>query len=252
MIKKIHYIWLGGKPLPAPVKNCIKSWKKQCPDWEIIEWNESNFPIEKYRYVKESMDNKKFAFASDFIRLWVLWHVGGVYCDTDVTFLHKIDGSIDNDFVCGIENFLVATGQMKYMTTDGIDTRTGKEISGFGMQTGFMYSEPHHIFIKHCMESIYDNGQRPFINGDGTLNSIIIDGALIFAIKKFGFKFKDLTQHLECNITIYDSSVYAAPSTKNSKSYIVHWYDQSWQDLKGISSLKRAIKKYLYFLFRIS
>ena len=250
MIKKIYYVWLGGKPLPPSVKSCMKSWRQHCPDWEIIEWNEHNFPVGKYKYVKEAIEKKKYAFASDFIRLWALWHMGGVYCDTDVTILRKIEGSIDNDFVCGIENFLITSDQMKYMTIDGLDKRTGKIISGFGMQTGFMYSEPHNIFVKYCMNTVYGDGQRPFINDDGTLNTIIIDGAMILAIKEFGFKFQDTTQRLHSGITIYNSSVYAFPATKNDKSYVVHWYDQSWQELKGIPKLKRAVKKLFYFLFR--
>lgn len=175
---------------------------------------------------------------------------GGVYCDTDVTILRRIEKSIDNDFVCGIENFLISSNQMKYMTIEGLDIRTGKVISGFGMQTGFMYSEPHNMFVKYCMDIVYDDGQRPFINDDGTLNTIIIDGALILAVKEFGFKFQDVTQHLPSGITIYDSSVYAYPVTKNGNSYIVHWYDQSWQELKGIPRFKRAVKKWFYFLFR--
>lgn len=72
MIKKIHYVWLGGKPLPASVKSCIRSWKKYMPDWEIIQWNESNFDINRYRWVKEALEMKQYAFAADFIRLCVL------------------------------------------------------------------------------------------------------------------------------------------------------------------------------------
>lgn len=70
MIKKIHYVWLGGKPLPAAVKSSIKSWKKYCPDWDIVRWDETNFPIAKYKWVYEAIGVKKYAFAADFIRLW--------------------------------------------------------------------------------------------------------------------------------------------------------------------------------------
>ena len=72
MIKKLHYVWLGGKPLPAAVRDAIDTWKKYCPDWEILQWNETNFPLNDYRWVKEAVEQRKYAFAADFIRLWAL------------------------------------------------------------------------------------------------------------------------------------------------------------------------------------
>lgn len=77
MIKKLHYVWLGGKPLPQNVKSCIATWKKHMPDWEIIQWNENNFEIKKFRWVKEAINIKRYAFAADFIRLYVLNSIGG-------------------------------------------------------------------------------------------------------------------------------------------------------------------------------
>lgn len=77
MIKKLHYVWLGGKPLPKNVLSCISSWRKHMPDWEIIQWDESNFDIQKFRWVKEAISIKRYAFAADFIRLYVLNAAGG-------------------------------------------------------------------------------------------------------------------------------------------------------------------------------
>lgn len=77
MIKKIHYVWLGGKPLPANVRSCIRSWKKFCPDWEIVRWDETNFPVNDFRWVKEALAARKYAFAADFIRLYALKKLGG-------------------------------------------------------------------------------------------------------------------------------------------------------------------------------
>lgn len=77
MIKKLHYVWLGGKPLPAAVQDSIKSWRKYCPNWEIIQWNENNFPIDHFRWTREAVARRKYAFAADFIRLWVLKTYGG-------------------------------------------------------------------------------------------------------------------------------------------------------------------------------
>lgn len=79
MIKKLHYVWLGGKPLPQNVKSFIATWKKHMPGWEIIQWNENNFDIEKFRWVKEAIIIKRYAFAADYIRLYVLNSMGGIF-----------------------------------------------------------------------------------------------------------------------------------------------------------------------------
>lgn len=49
--KIIHYCWFGEKPLPDEYKKYIDSWKKYCPDWEIREWNESNFDFSSCEYI---------------------------------------------------------------------------------------------------------------------------------------------------------------------------------------------------------
>lgn len=75
--KKIHYCWFGGNPKPELIEKCIASWRKYCPDWEIIEWNESNLDIERFHYAREAYDAGKWAFVSDIARLDVLRKVGG-------------------------------------------------------------------------------------------------------------------------------------------------------------------------------
>ena len=64
--KVIHYCWFGGNPLPNIAVKCINSWKKYFPDYEIIEWNESNFDLFSCDYCREAYDAKKWAFVSDF------------------------------------------------------------------------------------------------------------------------------------------------------------------------------------------
>ncbi len=77
MVKKIHYVWLGGKPLPANVRSCLRSWRKFCPDWEIVRWDENSFHVDEFRWTREALTAGKFAFAADFIRLYALNAVGG-------------------------------------------------------------------------------------------------------------------------------------------------------------------------------
>lgn len=79
--KIIHYCWFGRGKLPKLAKQCIKSWKKYCPDYEIKEWNEDNFDLDMYPYVREAYDNRKFAFVTDVVRLYALYTEGGIYMD---------------------------------------------------------------------------------------------------------------------------------------------------------------------------
>ena len=82
--KIIHYCWFGGNPLPEDAQKCIASWKKYLPGYEIKEWNESNFDVNCCPYVSEAYQAKKYAFVSDYVRVYALYNYGGIYLDTDV------------------------------------------------------------------------------------------------------------------------------------------------------------------------
>ena len=107
--KIIHYAWFGGKEKPDYLIKNIESWKKFCPDYEIKEWNENNFPVGEYRYVKEAYECKKWAFVSDFVRLYAVYNFGGVYMDTDVELFKSLDGMLSSDFFTGFENDIMLT-----------------------------------------------------------------------------------------------------------------------------------------------
>lgn len=102
--KRIHYCWFGGKPLNNLGKKCLKSWKKYLPDYEIVEWNESNFDLNCCRYVQEAAKEKKWAFVSDYARYKILYEQGGIYFDTDVEVLKSFDDILANGAFMGCEN----------------------------------------------------------------------------------------------------------------------------------------------------
>ena len=118
--KIIHYCWFGGKPLPKLAKKCIASWKKFCPDYEIKEWNESNFDLNSCTYVKEAYDSKKYAFVSDYARFWILHRYGGVYFDTDVELLKSIDDILADGAFMGVENFVAEQNKAKISINPGL------------------------------------------------------------------------------------------------------------------------------------
>ena len=94
--KKIHYCWVGGAPKPESVLVCINSWKKYCPDYEIIEWNETNYDFTKNKYMQQAYENKKWGFVPDYARLDIIYEHGGIYLDTDVEIIKSFDVAISS------------------------------------------------------------------------------------------------------------------------------------------------------------
>ncbi len=108
--KVIHYCWFGGNPIPESVEKCISSWKKYCPDYKIIEWNESNYYTDNV-YAKEAFNHKKWAFYSDYARLDIVYQNGGIYLDTDVELMKSLDEVLNDGCFLGVESTgLIATG----------------------------------------------------------------------------------------------------------------------------------------------
>ena len=121
----IHYVWLGGAPLPELAEQCISSWHKHMPDWEYKMWTEASLTQaiqepnpgpcpkgkgEKYDwldympiYVREAYEARKYAFVSDYVRLWALEQYGGVYLDTDVEVLKSLEPLLNDSAFMGFE-----------------------------------------------------------------------------------------------------------------------------------------------------
>lgn len=95
--KKIHFFWFGNNTKPKIVEKCISSWKQYCPNYEIIEWNESNFDLSLCDYLKEAFEAKKWAFVTDYARIWVIQKYGGIYLDTDVELISNLDKFLNDE-----------------------------------------------------------------------------------------------------------------------------------------------------------
>ena len=109
--KIIHYCWFGGGPISEADRKCMESWKKYCPDYKIIEWNEQNFEISANRYAQQAYEAKKYAFVSDYARLAVVYEYGGIYLDTDVELVRPLDELLELPGFMGFQNNNeVATG----------------------------------------------------------------------------------------------------------------------------------------------
>lgn len=107
--KVIHYCWLSGEKFPALIQKCIDSWKEKLPDYEIKCWNTENFDVNICQYTKEAFQEKKYAFVSDYVRLYALYNEGGIYLDSDIEVFKKFDDLLDNpSFTCFENNHTVA------------------------------------------------------------------------------------------------------------------------------------------------
>ena len=111
--KIIHYCWFGKNPKPILAEKCIESWKKNCPDYIIKEWNENNFDVGRVDYVREAYEARKWAFVTDYVRLFAMVTEGGIYLDTDVEILRPLDSFLIHRAFSGFENTnTVPTGIM--------------------------------------------------------------------------------------------------------------------------------------------
>jgi len=131
--KIIHYCWLSDDPVPEKLQNFMKSWKKYLPDYEFMKWDFKRFPKDKCAWVSEAFDNKKYAFAADYIRIYALYNYGGIYLDMDVEVLKSFDDLLSLPyFLCYEEDgqgpevaAFGAGGGRNGCSTGSIITKTG-------------------------------------------------------------------------------------------------------------------------------
>ena len=220
--KTIHYFWFGrGKKSDLSTK-CIQSWRKFCPDYEIIEWNEDNFDIGLNAYTKMCYEEKKFAFLSDYARLVILEEHGGFYFDTDVELVRPIDDLREHKAFIGFEtNEYVNTGE------------------GCG-------SEAHNPAFQ-AMLSEYDI----LLSGtQGTQGCPILNTQ---ALIKLGMIPNGTLQNLE-DIVIYPAKFFnpyddaVGKLRLASETYSIHWYAKSW--MKRSTIIRSNLSKPFHRLMR--
>lgn len=164
--KVIHYCWFGRGQMPKLALKCIESWKKYCPDYEIKEWNEDNFDIDMYPYVREAYNARKFAFVTDVVRLYALYHEGGIYMDTDVEVIKPLDSLLAYDAVSGFE-------------------------SEAQIPTGLMACRDGHPLFKELLDEY--NGIH-FVRPDGTLDTTTNVIRISNTCRKYGLRLDNTLQ----------------------------------------------------------
>lgn len=203
---KIHYCWFGGSELPEEYKKCIESWKKYCPDYEIIEWNESNYDYQKILYIKQAYEQRKWAFVSDYVRLDVVYKYGGIYLDTDVEVVRNLDELRRSSMFCGFEQ--------------GNDVNTGL---GFGAIQGFEHLKK--------MRDIYHD--MAFVDEQGKMNLTACTKYQTDYLASIGLKRNGKQQEMD-HIMVYPKTVlapldfYGVHNYLSESTFTIHHYAASW------------------------
>lgn len=218
MERTIHYCWFGRGEKPKLVKKCIASWRKFCPDYKIVEWNEDNFDIDKVQFVREAYSDRNFAFVSDYVRAYALYNYGGIYLDTDVEILKSFDNFLCDEAFLGFE-------EGNFVGTCVIGAQKGSEL------------------MKSYLDK-YEN--TAYFNPDGTKYSDTNVVLMTALLEKNGLIRNDKKQTVN-GITIYPRTFFSPYDYINGISYItdesvsIHHFAQLW--LPKNVRLKTNIKK---------
>lgn len=210
--KIIHYCWVGGNPKPQSVLYCIESWKRCCPDYEIREWNETNYDFTKNEYMHQAYEAKKWGFVPDYARLDIIYEHGGIYLDTDVEMVRSFDELLEHEGFFGFED----TGEGTYFVACGL---------GFGAQK-------HNALIKELRDYYAD---VRFHHPDGTLNLMPAPRHNNAVFEKYGAKMDNSHQNIQGNV-FYPSEYFCPKVFKTGKmrltkkTYSIHHFSASWMD----------------------
>lgn len=216
--KIIHYCWFGENQLPELASKCIESWEKYFPNYEIKEWNESNFDINSCDYVREAYDAKKWAFVSDYARFWILYHEGGLYFDTDVEVIKSFDNILENGAFMGCET---------------ID----KCVPGLGLGVN-----PGLGLYKEILD-FYNT--RHFLKKNGNIDTTTVVKYTTDILKKHGWNPNGEIQNV-AGVNIYPPEYFCPMDYSTGKIFVtdntksIHWYDASWLDEQMKKRRKRC------------
>ena len=204
------------------------------PDYDFVLWNFDRFPKNASAWVSHAADCQKYAFAADYIRLYALYHYGGIYLDMDVEVLKPFDPLLHlHSMIC---------------RQNGAD---GLEMATIGAQRG----EP---WLKACLNH-YDT--HTFVCADGTLDTTPLPNIAETTLLANGYTLVDCLSIADAEETekradtkllpVFDSRFFS-PRPYNDKrmhitpdTFSIHHFAGTW--LPWYSRLKRSI----YFALRL-
>lgn len=211
--KIIHYCWFGGAPLSRETEKYMDTWRACCPGYEIRRWDESSFDVNCCAYTSEAYAAKKWAFLTDYVRLWALEQYGGIYMDTDVELLKPLDEFLTEPAFCGFER--------------------EEQLS-----TALIGSEPHGRWVQMLLEDYKD---RHFLRPDGTPDETTNVQVISAATRdRCGIVMNGQAQKAEGLISVYPRDWFSPMTfytgqgrpTENTRAihhFVASWHDEQWQ-----------------------
>lgn len=229
--KIIHYCWLSNDPIPESLQNCMNSWKKYLPDYKIIHWNFDRFDKESSLWVKQAFDSKKYAFAADYIRLYALYHYGGIYLDMDVEVVQSFNKFLElNTMICWQKDI------------------GGLEVAAFGTEKGAQW-------VKDCLN--YYTG-RPFIKNNGKFDMRTLPRIIEEELRKKEYRLINVNNLEEAlkltssnEIPIFPCDFFSPKSYKTKKiettknTTCIHHFNGSWIEVPKYETLEKYFWAYL-------
>lgn len=220
--KIIHYCWFGNGEKKDLIKECMESWEKYLPDYEIMEWNEDNFDINSNPYTKEAYENKKWAFVSDYIRLYALYNYGGIYFDTDVEVTRNLDCFLDYGVFLGFQ-------------------------SDNSILTAVLGSKQKHEFIKKLFNEyenkhFIENGKMKMQTNNDLLTSV--------CVKDFKLEQNNSNQILAEDVHVF-SKEYFSVNTSKEKNFTIHYGDASWFPYDRAMIELKSYRAYYFCLLKL-
>lgn len=219
MIPKIlHFCWFGGNDYPDDIKSCMDTWRDILGDYEFMRWDEGNFDIHRNKYAEQAYNERKWAFVSDYVRLWALYEYGGIYCDCDIRVLKPLEPFLSHALFSGYEN----KAHPQYIPT------------------GIIGAEKGHPFIKYLLDD-YDS--RSFVKPDVSLDLTTNVTRITDTAKElYGFVGDGTYRTFGEDIHIYPydyfsgftGGTYGDKSRYNitENTYTIHEFAGSWQPQK--------------------
>lgn len=218
--KIIHYCWFGHGPKSALAVKCIDSWKRSLPEYELKEWNEDNFNLNQNRYIKEAYENKKYAFVTDYVRLFALYSDGGIYMDTDVEVIGSFNSFLYHPAFSGFE-------------TDG------------NVPTGMMGAEKGSIWAKELLDGYQ---KRTFILPDGSMDLTTNTTVITQYMVSKGLILNNKYQEFANLCAIYPSDYFCPKDHRTGKirctenTVCIHHFAGSWLKHSFFGDFRHQLK----------
>lgn len=250
--KTIHYCWLSGEKMPADAVKCADSWKRRMPEYQLVLWDMNKFDINSHPFVKDACLSKKWAFASDYIRLHALYTEGGIYLDADVFVKKSFDDFLGNDFFSGVEyHEKTAENGKRLLNEDGtLKNKNDDDVfaGGIQIQAAIMGSVKGHPFVKSCLDW-YDG--RRFDAAVWTRSEKFVSPCIYAHVAtEYGFRYKNELQKLSHGMTVYPNTIFAGNQTQVGKdTYAVHRCDGAWRGGRYKLLLKLRKNRFLRMIF---